>query len=338
MQEILNIIINAYTGYAAYLWRELTFQNGSIWKNYIFWLLLVSAFFFLIEQLRPWRTEQPRFRKDFWLDFFYMFFNFFLFSLIGFYALSSVVSELLNNGIFLATGFSLKDSNPMQSFPYWAILLIGFVVRDFTQWNIHVILHKIPWLWNFHKVHHSVEQMGFAAHLRYHWMENVVYKSIEYIPLALLGIGLHDFFIMHIFTLAVGHYNHSNIRIPEQIKGMGFGLLLGAFLGFVVLDIEWYFALAAMAGGLVIGYLIHPAIKYIFNSPEMHLWHHAYELPASHPAGINFGITLSIWDYIFSTNHIPHNDGDIRLGFPGIENFPQSFVEQELYGLGTNQK
>ena len=69
--------------------------------------------------------------------------------------------------------------------------------------------------------------MGFAAHLRYHWMETLVYRTIEYIPLALLGIGLYDFFIIHIFTLAVGHYNHSNITVPGWVSGNIGGLLMG---------------------------------------------------------------------------------------------------------------
>ena len=52
-------------------------------------------------------------------------------------------------------------------------------------------------------MHHSVEEMGFAAHLRYHWMENIVYRTLEYIPLALLGIGLYDFFIIHIYDCSM---------------------------------------------------------------------------------------------------------------------------------------
>jgi sterol desaturase/sphingolipid hydroxylase (fatty acid hydroxylase superfamily) len=87
------------------------------------------------------------------------------------------------------------------------------IVRDFIQWNIHRLLHRVNFLWEFHKVHHSVEEMGFAAHLRYHWVENVVYRTFEYIPLAMIGFGIEDFFIVHIFTLAVGHFNHSNFRL-----------------------------------------------------------------------------------------------------------------------------
>ena len=65
----------------------------------------------------------------------------------------------------------------------------------------------------------------------------------------------------------------------------------------------------------------------------MHIWHHAKELPENRKTGVNFGITLSIWDYIFKTNYIPHNGRDIELGFENDENFPQDFISQELYPL-----
>ncbi len=90
---------------------------------------------------------------------------------------------------------------------------------------------------NQYQVHHSVEEMGFAAHLRYHWMENIIYRTLEYIPLALLGIGLHDFFIIHIFTLAWGHYNHSNISVSGKITGGVLGALIGILISQGLLDI-----------------------------------------------------------------------------------------------------
>lgn len=91
---------------------------------------------------------------------------------------------------------------------------------------------------------------------------------------------------------------------------------------------------AAGAGVLLLG----PFMKYIFNSPEMHIWHHAYELPESHRYGINFGLTLALWDYLFGTAHIPHEGRDIKLGFPGVEDFPKDFVHQNLHGFGGKGK
>jgi sterol desaturase/sphingolipid hydroxylase (fatty acid hydroxylase superfamily) len=337
MQSYWETFVRGYKGYARYLWHEITNPD---WHNYFYWLLLVSAFFFALELLSPWRKDQPKFRKDFWMDFFYMFFNFFLFSLIIYSAASNVVVKFFNDIILFVSGFDLQASNPMRLWPMWAILLTGFVVRDFIQWWVHRLLHYSDRLWEFHKVHHSVEQMGFAAHLRYHWMENVVYRTIEYLPLALLGIGLHDFFIIHIFTLAVGHYNHSNISVSGQVTGGILGGLLGVVLTTGAFDVNvlpglilWQqlgvIVLSAAAGALILS----PVMKIVFNHPEMHIWHHAYELPEDRRYGINFGLTLALWDYIFGTAHIPRDGRDIRLGFPGVEEFPADFVKQNLHGF-----
>lgn len=287
MKSYLEVLVNGYQGYGSYLWREVTEPS---WHNYFYWLLLVSAVFFLLEIFTPWRKNQSKFRKDFWLDFFYMFFNFFLFSLLIYNAASDVVVTLFNEAL-ASIGIKNLVAFEVMSWPVWAHLLVGFVLRDFVQWWIHRLLHRVPALWEFHKVHHSVEQMGFAAHLRYHWMENVVYRTIEYLPLALIGIGLRDFFVIHIFTLVVGHFNHSNVKL-------NLGLL-----------------------------------KYFFNNPQMHIWHHAYDIPKEKKYGINFGLTLSIWDYIFKTDYIPHDGRDIKLGFPGVEKFPKDFSSQQLHGL-----
>ncbi len=287
MEEYINIIASSYKGYANYLLQEIT---NPTWHNYFYWLIGVSAFFYILELAKPWREGQAKFRKDFWLDFFYMFFNFFLFSLIIYNAVSDVVVHFFND-LLASVGITNLLAFEVMSWPTWAHLVLGFFVRDFVQWWTHRLLHRVPALWEFHKVHHSVEQMGFAAHLRYHWMENVVYRTIEYLPLALIGIGLRDFFIIHIFTLAVGHFNHSNFKLN-----------------------------------------IGP-LKYIFNNPQMHIWHHAHDLPDERKYGVNFGLTLSIWDYLFKTNYIPHDGRDIKLGFPGVEKFPKDFIHQNTHGF-----
>jgi len=291
LEEYIDIVVNAYSGYAQYLLDEITlnYDYKPFWQNYFYGLVLVSLFFLGLEAFAPWRKNQRLLRKDFWLDAFYMFFNFFLFSLIIYNAASDVFVNLFKDflGVF---GFKNVVAVHLDSWPVWGQLLSLFFIRDFIHWWVHRLLHKVPFLWEFHKVHHSVEQMGFAAHLRYHWMENVVYRSLEYLPLAMIGFGIDDFFYVHLFTLFAGHFNHSNIRLN-----------LGP-------------------------------LRYFFNNPQMHIWHHAYDIPKG-VSGVNFGLTLSIWDYLFKTAYVPSNGRDIRLGFPGIEEFPDSFAAQNIHGL-----
>ena len=78
-------------------------------------------------------------------------------------------------------------------------------------------------------------------------------------------------------------------------------------------------------------------LKYVFNNPKMHIWHHAKDLPKHVRYGVNFGLSLSIWDYLFKTDYIPRNGKDIELGFEGDENFPKDFISQELYPLKTKE-
>ena len=291
MSDYWKIAGDAFTGYGRYVWKTLT-QPG--WDNYLYWLIGVSLLFWVLEILIPWRKKQAVIRRDFWLDGFYMFFNFFLFSLIGYHALSTVFAQMFNDGL---AWFGVRNLVflEIQTWPAWAKLLAFFLIRDVIHFHVHMLLHRVPFLWQFHKVHHSVQEMGFAAHLRYHWMENVVYRSIEYIPMAMIGFGLQEFFIVHIFALSIGHFNHSNIRIP-----------LGP-------------------------------LKYIFNNPQMHIWHHAKEFPEERRYGMNFGISLSIWDYLYGTAYIPESGRDIPLGFENVEEFPQDFVRQSIYPVGTKK-
>ena len=174
-------------------------------------------------------------------------------------------------------------------------LLVFFVVLDFVQWLTHLSLHRYSFLWRFHKVHHSVKQMGFASHLRYHWMENILYKPLKTFGVMILGgFEPQQAFIVHFITIAIGHFNHANIKIT------------------------W------------------GPLKYVFNNPVMHLYHHASEVPNGR-RGVNYAISLSLWDYLFKTNYIPEDSGNVALGFKGDATFPKDFIGQNTYGFKKGQ-
>lgn len=270
---------------------DLILLNVPWYNNYFYGLIIISLIVWVLEILFPWRKEQSVVRKDFWLDAFYMFFNFFIFSLFisGFYSVSEEVYKELggqSNSIALINLGAL--SMPLQ-------LIIFFILSDFVQWFTHILLHRVQVFWNFHKVHHSVEEMGFAAHMRYHWMENVLYKPLKLLVIMLIGgFEPSQAYIVHFIAISIGHLNHANVKL------------------------SW------------------GPLKYIFNNPVMHLWHHAKDLPKDKKYGVNYGISLSLWDYIFKTNYIPKVDGEIKLGFPDSENFPKDFLHQNSYGFRKN--
>ena len=154
--EYLSIIYSSFIHYSHYLYKQIAHPS---WNNYFYWLIVLSMLTWIFEIINPWRQNQAIFRKDFWLDFFYIFFNFFLFALIGFSALSNLSLKIWNQlyhsiGIHSLVLIDLTTIHPILQY------CIMFIVADFIQWNIHRLLHKSTTLWQFHKLHHSIEEMG----------------------------------------------------------------------------------------------------------------------------------------------------------------------------------
>ena len=163
MWDYINAFKDAIVGTLNWTWNSILF-DVPWYTNYFWGLIVISLVVWGLEILFPWRKNQAIFRKDFWLDAFYMFFNFFIFAIVisGVYQVLEVVFS--NIGISI-TSLALID---ISVWPMWLQLLVFFVVLDFVQWFTHVLLHRFEFLWRFHQVHHSVKEMGFAAHLRYH--------------------------------------------------------------------------------------------------------------------------------------------------------------------------
>jgi sterol desaturase/sphingolipid hydroxylase (fatty acid hydroxylase superfamily) len=72
-------------------------------------------------------------------------------------------------------------------------------------------------------------------------------------------------------------------------------------------------------------------LGYVLNSPRMHLWHH----DQSDEGGTakNFGIVLSLWDFLFGTAYWPRDRSPRALGYPGIEEMPQGLLGELAWPL-----
>jgi len=286
MSNYLQAFFESFLGTVDWTWKSIIF-DVPWYTNYFWGLIVISIIVWMLEIFFPWRKEQKIIRKDFWLDCFYMFFNFFIFSIVisGVYKILGMLF-----GEFGLTTKSIALIDISQWAP-WIQLVVFFVILDFVQWFTHVLLHRFSFLWKFHKVHHSVKEMGFAAHLRYHWMENIFYKPLKTLGVMILGgFEPQQAYIVHFITIAIGHINHANVKITWGV------------------------------------------FKYIFNNPVMHLYHHAFVVPEGRN-GMNYGISLSLWDYIFGTHYVPEDSGTIEIGFEGDDQFPKDFIGQNVYGF-----
>lgn len=263
-----------------------------IWdtRGYFFWLLVISAGCLIAERIRPWRRGQKLFRREFLQDLFWLFFNGHYFGVLFAY-----VTAFLAQGMWPVLD-AAKSWNLLGGQPILVQALVYFLLKDFLDWCVHNLLHRVPALWEFHKLHHSIVEMDWIGNFRFHWMEIVVYQGLTYFPLVVLGVEPVVILLVAIATTLIGHLNHSN------------------------LDITW------------------GPLRYVFNSSRMHIWHHMAHLPDGHSSGVNFGISFSIWDWIFRTAYWPTREEcpaqqPQDLGFPGLARFPSRLAPRLLHPL-----
>jgi sterol desaturase/sphingolipid hydroxylase (fatty acid hydroxylase superfamily) len=195
-------------------WTYLTqsFKDPDV-HNPLIYLFLVYAITFSIEQLAPKRLNYPVIgRKGFWTDLLYLFFIDFAIQAIGLYAVATAV-EFVVLRLFESAGIETPLFNLHDALP-WFLRFVFFVVIDFLQWGAHFILHRSNFLWQFHKIHHAQEQLGFASTRHFHFGEYLILKPAFWIPFALCGFKTADYVIWYIWiAYMLTFLSHCNIRV-----------------------------------------------------------------------------------------------------------------------------
>lgn len=97
--------------------------------------------------------------------------------------------------------------------PLWLQIPIVVVMRDFGFYWVHRMYHAVPWMWRFHRIHHSSEHLDWLASYRLHPVDQSFHSAIVLLPTALF-----DFSPLAVLSvMAVYRWHtillHSNVRI-----------------------------------------------------------------------------------------------------------------------------
>jgi sterol desaturase/sphingolipid hydroxylase (fatty acid hydroxylase superfamily) len=174
--------------------------------------VVFTGFLFVpVERLFPRHKGQPLFRGEWREDLFY-------------YLVSSLLVQVLTL-LSMAPAVAIKGHTTWAGLRGWVgaqpvvlqILEIMFLT-DLVQYWVHRAFHRVPFLWNFHAVHHSAQTMDWMAGARMHFVEIVVLRGTTVIPMFVLGFGEAA---MHAYILLV--YVHSTF--VHANVGWNFGWL-----------------------------------------------------------------------------------------------------------------
>jgi len=168
-------------------------------------LSLLGILFIPLERLFGLRTEQSIFRSDWRQDLFYFLINSLLVQSLTFLSLTPATEVVAHTHWTELRGF-------MASQPIWLQVIEIMVLTDLTQYWVHRLFHRVPFLWGFHAVHHSTQTMDWLAGSRMHVVEIVALRGLTVIPMYALGF---DEWALKAYILYIYIHStliHANVR------------------------------------------------------------------------------------------------------------------------------
>lgn len=97
--------------------------------------------------------------------------------------------------------------------PWVAQLAEALLVTSIAGYWAHRATHRVPLLWRFHKVHHSIREMDWLAAARLHPVDQAFTRSCVVIPLYVLGFSRATFGAFLVFTTLQALFVHANVRL-----------------------------------------------------------------------------------------------------------------------------
>lgn len=100
--------------------------------------------------------------------------------------------------------------------PFWAETLLVILLFDLWMYVFHRANHQIPFLWRFHRTHHSDPQVDVTTALRFHTGEIMISSLFKLILIPFLGMSLGQLLLYETSLQPVILFHHSNVAWPEK--------------------------------------------------------------------------------------------------------------------------
>lgn len=243
-----------------------------IYWHYLLTSLLIALVYLLInkKQMRINLSHKLWFHKSAILDYKYFLVSFFIKTLLIVPIVFSAAEVTMYVYELLLDYFGyvkIKNFSYMQVVVLYTLTL--FVVSDFSRYWVHRFLHTIPFLWEFHKVHHSAKVLNPITFYRVHPVENLLF-GLRYS----LSIGIVSGVFIYLFGAMISVYEIFGANIFLYVFS-----LLGSNLRHSHIKLAY-----------------PKSVENVLISPFQHQLHHSTKYTNK-----NFGGYLSVWDNMFGT-------------------------------------
>ena len=236
----------------------------------------------MFRALFPRWLSRASFRADVW----FLLFNLFATGILFGWAVIS--SKFISDKVAgsLVDIFGVLPRTGLNQFTSRLIVTVClFLAYELAYWIDHYLSHRVPALWEFHKVHHTAEVLSPLTNFRVHPVDSIVFYNIVGIFVGTTG----------------GVLSYVQLGSPFAVGGANVILLAFIFVTVHLQHSHVWIAATGLLGRVIL-------------SPAHHQIHHS-DNPIHFDK--NFGGCLSLWDWLFGTLWMPERKRE-RLNF-GVE-------------------
>ncbi len=131
----------------------------------------------------------------------------------------------------------------LVNLPLWLHLILGLMILDLIgAYLVHLIEHKVKWMWKFHIIHHTDPHVNATTALRHHPGESVFRATFLIMAILIAGVPWWIVMLYQSCSALLSQFNHANIRLARWLD---------------------------------------EGIQWIIVSPNMHKVHHHYVMPTT---------------------------------------------------------
>jgi sterol desaturase/sphingolipid hydroxylase (fatty acid hydroxylase superfamily) len=101
--------------------------------------------------------------------------------------------------------------------PLWLEITLAVLMLDLAIWAQHLVTHKVPLFWRFHRMHHADRDIDVTTALRFHPVEILASMGLKIALVYLLGPAALAVILFEIILNGTAMFNHANMALPRGL-------------------------------------------------------------------------------------------------------------------------
>ncbi len=106
------------------------------------------------------------------------------------------------------------------AWPAWLEFTLAVVAFDLAIWAQHLVTHKVPLFWRFHRVHHADRDVDVTTGFRFHPVEILASMLLKIGLVYLLGPSALAVLAFEVLLNGTALFNHANLRLPRRLDAL----------------------------------------------------------------------------------------------------------------------